>query len=151
MKINAVKEGLRETISEMEIDYVRLGKDIATLKHALSVFEERSVNDGDVPPTESSYAAMMRDAIGAVLREQQPLHRGEILRRLEARDFPLTAKDKMRSVGHHLTVSNLFVNVIEGKGYWALREWIPPLEWPVMGREERVEYANRKSKEALMN
>ena len=151
MKANTVKEGLRETISEMEIDYVRMGEDIAALKRALIVVEGRSVEDRDVAPVEISYAAMMRDAIEAVLREQQPLHRGEILKRLEARDFPLTAKDKMRSIGHHLTTSSLFVNVIEGKGFWALRDWTPPLEWAVMKREERVKYANRNGEEALMS
>lgn len=90
------------------------------------------------------------ELVERMIREAgQPLTRGEILDRLQARDVEITVADKARYVGTIMWRNkSKFIN-IEGRGYWLRGEAIPPHSHITAGRPEDEDEDIRASRAAL--
>ena len=127
-----VREYLSGMVAETDAEITRL---IETRDAALRVIQELderesvgtaeeaqkgpAVNTGQVK--ELTYKEQVAQAIVEVLTEEQPLHREVIRERVEAKGIPLTAQRPIDTIAQRLTSDKRFVNVVRGKGIWALQ------------------------------
>lgn len=125
MKADLIVRGLREKLKEVDAQYEKLRKERDHLYGAIAVFERdiRESGDPNGQAELATYTDTLRDAICNVLTEEQPLLRRDILDRVKDRGIPITAKNPIRLIGHHLSVDPRFKNV--ARGTWALETWEP--------------------------
>ncbi|MXY20269.1 MAG: hypothetical protein F4Y49_02920 [Dehalococcoidia bacterium] len=127
-----VREYLLGIVAETDAEIARLTETRDAALRLIQELDEReslgtaeearkgpAVNTGQVK--EPTYKQQVAQAIVEVLTEEQPLHREVIRERVEAKGIPLTARKPIDTIAQRLTSDDRFVNVVRGKGIWALR------------------------------
>ena len=133
-----MKKGLEQMISAADAEITRLSESregMVKALHELNLGKIQPFGTDGLPaasvvatvPGEFTHTEQVANAIEEVLREEQPLHRDEILNRVvEKNSVPITTKNPLETISQSLSRNkDRFVNVEKGKGIWALVEYIP--------------------------
>ena len=133
-----MKKGLEQMISAADAEITRLAESRAGMVKALNELDLGRIQpfgtDGRpagsvmaTVPRELTHSEQVASAIEEVLREEQPLHRDDILTRVvEKKSVPISTKNPLETISQSLSRNkDRFVNVEKGKGIWALVGYVP--------------------------
>ena len=111
---------LRALAKEWESKKHKIEKELESLHTAIRINQERgsSVDAGD--RRASTYAQELTDAIYDALLSERPLHRTDILGRVDERGVHVGGRKPVNSIGSYLSTDQRFKNC--GRGMWTLRE-----------------------------
>ena len=114
MGMHEVKQFAAMQLDHLRKKRVEIDRDIAELEKFLGVHHEQKTAHA-----EGTYTAEITAAICEVLSNADaPLHRNEVLTRLEEREFFVSGKDKLGALSAYLSRDERFTPV--GKGMWGL-------------------------------
>ena len=108
---------LRVKVRQLEAKKREIDKQVENLHGAIRVFEQ---NEGAEHGDKSPYAQEVSNAMFAILTEQRPLHRDDILARIQERGIHIGGQKPVNSIGSYLSLDARFSNA--GKGIWTLGE-----------------------------
>ena len=108
---------LRVQVKKLETEKRELDKQLENLHGALLLFEQK----GDTGRrNKGTVGQELGGAIFSILTFDRPLHRKDILTRVQERGLHVGGDNPVNAVGAYLSVDDRFKNV--GQGVWTLRE-----------------------------
>lgn len=125
MDRNVVTRDLRAVLAKLDALHDRVEEQRAVIRQALEIIDKgfddivAEVTDFySLPPTSDSQAGHIRGGINAILIEERPLHRKEILFRLERQGYHVGGKKPLDLLSAHLSNDKRFKSL--SQGIWTL-------------------------------
>ena len=122
MSNESVLRGLRAKVKDLAIKKREIDKEVESLHVVIGVFERNEQSQDSL--NKDSFGEKIGTAIYGILHnEGGPLHRSEILSRIQEQGIHVGGKNPVNSVGTYLSLDDRFVNV--GRSMWDLAEREP--------------------------
>ncbi len=110
---NATLKGLRAKLKQLEARKRELDQQVEAIHVTIRVFEQTdSVED---TPDRSTYASVLTNAMYEILDEDGPMHRSELLRRVQERGIYVGGTNPVNALGSYLSKDARFTNVARGE------------------------------------
>ncbi len=126
----SLDRALRSIEKNLEAQICKNEEDLRIVRGMIRINEERE----DAVKKASSFADEVSDVVHTILEQESPLHRSEILKRVESYGLHVGGSKPANNLGTYLSRDTRFVNV--GKGMWALEEAKPTANPESNGHEE---------------
>ena len=112
---------LRAKSKQLEAKKRDIDKQVEAIYTTLRVFVGNVDNDGSVVTKDASpYAQELTDAMCDILASERPLHRQDILARVQERGIHVGGQKPVGTIGSYLSMGSHFRNA--GRGIWTLAE-----------------------------
>jgi hypothetical protein len=116
---SATIQDLRQELAALKESQRLISEQVELLERTINLLDSRrNANTSGTRPRKSTYANQLTDAMLEILTEERPLHRRDILHRLEGKGIYVGGSNKQGAIGSYLSISPLFKNV--AKGTWTL-------------------------------
>ena len=142
MTRRSLGRALRGLEKDLESRKRKIDEELQAVRVVIRINEERD----DDSKAASSFASEIGDAIYFVLKDESPLHRNDILKRVKDRGIHVGGANPANNLGTYLSRDDRFKNA--GKGKWTLTEDSADNSLRMNGHEQVSRIALRSPSEA---